>query len=79
MRDFFGGLSAGGGRKSGIGHLLEAEDEPQEWPDLHGAIREARRAYQQTGKVPDFEAMAAILANVGHFCHNQPNATGESA
>jgi len=30
-------------------------------------------------KVPDFEAMTTILANVGYFCHNQPNATGESA
>jgi len=66
-------------RLRAIGHLFEAEDESQAWPELHAAIREARRAYQQTGKVPDFEALAAILASVGHFRHNQPNATGESA
>lgn len=37
-----------------IGHLHEAEDESQAWPLLHVAIREARKAYQQEGIVPDF-------------------------
>ena len=41
-----------------IGHLFEAQDESQQWPDLHTAIREARRAYQATGAVPDWESLA---------------------
>ncbi|MBN2585015.1 MAG: hypothetical protein JXL80_18280 [Planctomycetes bacterium] len=45
-----------------IGHLHEAEEESQAWPDLHGAIREARKGYQQTGAVPPFEAIAALIA-----------------
>jgi hypothetical protein len=53
-----------GHRLYAIGHLFEAEDESQAWPDLHYAIREARRTYQQTGKVPDFDALAAVIA--GH-------------
>ncbi len=44
-----------------IGHLHEAEDESQAWPELHNAIREARKAYQQTGQAPRFEALAALL------------------
>ena len=51
-------------RLRAIGHLFEAEDESQEWPDLHAAIREARKTYQQTGKVPDFGSLATIAA--GH-------------
>jgi hypothetical protein len=42
-----------------IGHLCEAEDESQAWPDLHDAIRKARRAYQRAGTIPDFDALAA--------------------
>ena len=34
-----------GGYPSAIGHLFEAEDESQAWPELHDTIREARRAY----------------------------------
>ena len=45
-----------------IGHLLEAAEESQEWPELHDAIREARRACQRAGGIPDFEAMAATIA-----------------
>ena len=47
-----------------IGHLHEAEDESQAWSELHAAIREARKAYQQTGKVTDFEATAALVATL---------------
>lgn len=50
-------------RLRAIGHLFEAEDESQAWPDLHGAIREARRTYQQTGRVPAFEALAAMIGD----------------
>ena len=45
-----------------IGRLFEAEDESQAWPGLHYAIRKAPKTYQQTGKVPDFEALAATAA-----------------
>jgi len=44
-----------------IGHLFEAEDESQEWPDLHAAIREARKAYQHAGTMPDFAAVATLV------------------
>ncbi|NLX57768.1 MAG: hypothetical protein GXY74_01625 [Phycisphaerae bacterium] len=44
-----------------IGHLFEAEDESQEWPELHNAIRNARRTYQIVGKIPDWEALAAVM------------------
>jgi hypothetical protein len=44
-----------------IGHLHEAEEESQAWPELHTAIREARKAYQQMGKIPDFAALPAII------------------
>lgn len=50
-----------------IGHLHEAEEESQAWPELHAAIREARKAYQQTGEMPDFTALAAEIASL------QPN------
>ena len=46
-----------------IGHLHEAEEESQAWPELHTAIREARKGYQQTGKMPDFERLSGIVAN----------------
>jgi hypothetical protein len=49
-------------RLRAIGHLHEAEDESQAWPELHNAIRDARKAYQQTGTVPDFEALARLVA-----------------
>jgi hypothetical protein len=45
-------------RLRAIGHLFEAEDESQEWPDLHNAIRNARRAYQASDTMPDWEALA---------------------
>jgi hypothetical protein len=45
-------------RLRAIGHLHEAEDESQEFPDLHAAIREARKAYQTDGTMPDWESLA---------------------
>ena len=50
-------------RLRAIGHLHEAEDESQEWPALHDAIRSARRAFQQTGRMPDFAALAEAVRN----------------
>jgi hypothetical protein len=45
-------------RLRAIGHLHEAEDESQAWPELHNAIREARKAYQAAGTMPDWDALA---------------------
>jgi hypothetical protein len=49
-------------RLRAIGHLFEAEDESQEWPDLHAAIRQARKAYQADGTIPDWEVLATMIA-----------------
>ena len=46
-------------RLRAIGHLFEAEDESQAWPELHAAIREARKAYQADGRLPDWDTLAA--------------------
>jgi len=45
-------------RLRAIGHLHEAEDESQQWPDLHAAIRAARKAYQTAGTMPDWKTLA---------------------
>ena len=45
-----------------IGHLHEAEEESQAWPELHAAIREARKAYQAYGTIPSWESITAIVA-----------------
>ena len=47
-----------------IGHLHEAEDESQQWPQLHDLIRQARKAYQQQDAVPDWELLARTMAEV---------------
>ena len=48
-------------RLRAIGHLFEAEDESQQWPDLHAAIRQARKAYQASGTMPNWEALEALI------------------
>lgn len=53
-----------GHRLLGIGHLHEAEDESQEWPDLHNAIRVARKEYQMAGTIPPWEALAMMTSLV---------------
>jgi len=45
-------------RLRAIGHLFEAEDESQQWPELHAAIREARKAYQASGQMPDWDTLS---------------------
>jgi len=45
-------------RLRAIGHLFEAEDESQQWPDLHAAIRASRKAYQASSTMPDWETLA---------------------
>ena len=47
-----------------IGHLLEAEEESQEWSKLHNAIRDARKDYQHSGTVPDWEKLASMINEV---------------
>jgi len=58
-------------RLRAIGHLFEAEDESQAWPELHDAIRDARRAYQAAGAMPDWESLAAMLA----ACQSEPSSS----
>lgn len=51
-------------RLRAIGHLFEAEDESQEWPGLHAAIRQARKAYQSDGTMPDWNVLAELISEV---------------
>ena len=51
-------------RLRAVGHLFEAEDESQQWPDLHAALRQARKAYQSDGTVPDWASLEALLGDV---------------
>ncbi len=51
-------------RLRAVGHLFEAEDESQEWPDLHAAIRQARKTYQADGTMPDWNALDGMLEEV---------------
>jgi len=51
-------------RLRAVGHLFEAEDESQEWPDLHAAIRAARKAYQADGTMPDWNVLAELISKV---------------
>ncbi len=47
-----------------VGHLHEAEDESQAWPEVHNAIREARKHLQQTRTPPDFDALSKMVSQV---------------
>lgn len=51
-------------RLRAIGHLHEAEDESQAFPELHAAIRAARKGYQQQGTCPDFGQLEALAARI---------------
>ena len=48
-------------RLRAVGHLFEAEDESQEWPELHAAIRDARTRCQAGGAMPDWQALDDLL------------------
>ena len=48
-------------RLRAVGHLFEAEDESQEWPELHAAIRDARTLFQAAGEMPDWQALDGML------------------
>ena len=47
-------------RLRAIGHLHEVEDESQERPDLHTAIRAARKAYQADGTMPNWNRLGEV-------------------
>ena len=51
-------------RRRTIGHLFEAEDESQEWPVLHNAIRSTRKTYQADGTMPDWETLDKSLGEL---------------
>lgn len=48
-------------RLRAVGHLHEAEDESQSWSELHDAIRNARKAYQAEGLMPDWDVLETEL------------------
>ncbi|MCP9473477.1 MAG: hypothetical protein NNA30_12155 [Nitrospira sp.] len=48
-------------RLRAVGHLFEAEDESQEWPELHAAIRNARTRYQASGEIPEWHLLDDLL------------------
>ena len=51
-------------RLRAVGHLFEAEDEAQEWPELHAAIRDARTRYQTGEQMPDWNDLDGKLGRV---------------
>ena len=59
-------------RLRAVGHLFEAEDESQQWPELHVAIREARKAYQAGGVMPGWDGLGGLLTVLGRQMGSQP-------
>ena len=51
-------------RLRAVGHLFEAEDESQEWPELHAAIRQARKHYQAAEEMPDWNTLEGMVSEV---------------
>jgi len=47
-----------------VGHLHEAEEEAQAWPDLAAAIRTARKELQTTGIVPDCSGIMGMMERI---------------
>ena len=43
---------------------FEAADAVQTWSELHAAIRDARKAYQADGTVPDWEGLGALVQDI---------------
>jgi hypothetical protein len=56
-----------------IGHMYEAEDESQQWPELHTAIRQARKAYQTVGTMPNWQGLAALTSQVAEARQSTPS------
>jgi hypothetical protein len=51
-------------RLRAIGHLHEAEDESQAWPALHIAIRKARKGYQSSAVMPNWDRLAKAARKI---------------
>ena len=47
-----------------VGHLNEAAEESQEWPELHRIIRRSRKEYQRDETIPDWELLAQKIAEI---------------
>ncbi len=47
-----------------IGHLHEAGDESQQWPELHNLIRAMRKAFQRHGAIPDFDTIGKVVEKI---------------
>ena len=59
-------------RLRAIGHLFEAEDESQQWPDLHAAIRAARKAYQASGTMPNWDRLGEVTHGTRQVVYGNP-------
>ena len=51
-----------------IGHLHEAEEESQEWPDLHELLRRTRIEYQKNGRSPDWPVLHQHIVEIRNAC-----------
>lgn len=47
-----------------VGSLDQAAEESQAWPELHNAIREARKAYQSQGIAPDLKSLSKLAGSI---------------
>ena len=56
-----------------IGHLHEAEEESQEWPALHAAIRHDRTRYQDYNMAPDWERLDKLVQSIAPSRHGITN------
>jgi len=52
------------GSAHATGHLFEAEDESQQWLELHTTIRQARKSYQADGTMPDWDMLDAMIGEL---------------
>jgi hypothetical protein len=50
-----------------VGHLHEAEEESQAWPDLATAIRATRKELQTTGTVPDWDGITKMMKTLNDY------------
>lgn len=48
-----------------VGHLHEAADESQAWPDLHNAIRDARHEYQERRTFSKIRRIGSLIERIG--------------
>jgi hypothetical protein len=54
-----------------IGHLHEAEDESQEFLELHNLIRQARKEYQKNNSIPNWELLSQKIEEMNQL--QKPN------